>query len=306
MIVISGSSGLIGSALTASLMSRGRPVRRLVRREPRSGEAGWDPERGRLDANALDGADVVVNLAGASLAQRWTADVRHRIRQSRVSGTSLISRAIAARPTKPRLLVNASAIGIYGSRGDERLDEDSALGDDFLARVCKDWEAATAPASDAGVQVVLVRTAMVLSRKGGALPKLLTPFRLGVGGRFGSGRQWVSWIALDDLVRALSFIIATRTLSGPVNLAAPNPVRNAELASTLGHVLGRPAVIPVPAFAISLLFGQMGEDTVLASQRVAPSRLAASGFEFEQPTLDAALRHELSATVKRSARSTGH
>lgn len=299
MIVITGASGLVGSALSASLKARGQPVRHLVRREPRTGEAAWDPERGSLDANALDGADVVINLAGESLAQRWTSDVRRRIRESRVRGTSLISRAIAALPTKPRLLVNASAIGIYGNRGDEPLDEDSTLGDDFLAGVCKEWEAATTPARDAGVQVVLMRTAMVLSRKGGALPELLTPFRLGVGGRFGSGRQWVSWIGLGDLVRALSFIITSRTLSGPVNLTSPNPVRNAEFASTLGKVLGRPTVIPIPALAISLLFGQMGKDTVLASQRVAPRRLVASGFEFEEPTLDTALRHELSAPVRR-------
>lgn len=299
MIVITGASGLVGSALSASLNARGQPVRHLVRREPRTGEAAWDPERGSLDANALDGADVVINLAGESLAQRWTSDVRRRIRESRVRGTSLISRAIAALPTKPRLLVNASAIGIYGNRGDEPLDEDSTLGDDFLAGVCKEWEAATTPARDAGVQVVLMRTAMVLSRKGGALPELLTPFRLGVGGRFGSGRQWVSWIGLGDLVRALSFIITSRTLSGPVNLTSPNPVRNAEFASTLGKVLGRPTVIPIPALAISLLFGEMGKDTVLASQRVAPRRLVASGFEFEEPTLDTALRHELSAPVRR-------
>ncbi len=299
MIVITGSSGLVGSALAESLVSRGRPIRRLVRGEPRGAEAAWDPQRGYLDANALDGADVVVNLSGENLAQRWTSDVRHRIRESRVRGTSLLAHAIAALPTKPRLLVNASAVGIYGSRGDEPLDEDSTLGDDFLARVCKEWEAATAPASDAGVQVVLMRTAMVLSRKDGALRKLITPFRLGLGGRFGSGRQWMSWIGLDDLVRALSFVIATRTLSGPVNFASPNPVRNTEFAATLGKTLGRPAVIPVPALAISLLFGQMGEDTVLASQRATPRRLVASGFEFEQPTLDSALRHELSEAVRR-------
>jgi uncharacterized protein len=291
VIAISGSSGLIGSTLTDALEARGHSIRRLVRRPARGDdEISWDPERGQLDVRALDGVDAVVNLAGENLAQRWNAGTRARIRSSRVNGTSALARALAAMSTKPRVMLSGSAVGIYGSRGDAILDESSDLGDDFLASVCKDWEGATAPASDAGIRVVHLRTGIVLARQGGALAKMLLPFRLGVGGRLGGGHQWMSWIALSDVVAALAFLLRAEAVAGAVNLVAPNPVINAEFTRTLAHVLGRPAVFPVPKLVLTLLLGQMGEDTVLASQRVRSRRLLENGFKFKQPTLEGALR----------------
>ena len=291
VIAISGSSGLIGSALTGALEGRGHTIRRLVRRSARGpDEIAWDPERGQLDVRALDGVDAVVNLAGENLAQRWTNGARSRIRASRVNGTTILSRAIAAMPTKPRVMLSGSAVGIYGSRGDEILDESSDLGDDFLASVCKDWEGATATAADAGIRVVRLRTGIVLSRNGGALSKMLLPFRLGLGGRLGDGHQWMSWIALTDVVAALAFLLRAESVSGAVNLVAPNPVTNAEFTRSLAYVLGRPGMLSVPKFALTALLGQMGEDTVLASQRVRARRLTENGFKFKQPTLEGALR----------------
>jgi uncharacterized protein (TIGR01777 family) len=290
VIAISGSSGLIGSALTGALETRGHTIKRLVRRSARGAdEISWDPARGQLDSRGLAGVDAIVNLAGENLAQRWSASARARIRSSRVNGTTLLAQAVAAMQTKPRVLLSGSAVGIYGNRGDEILDESSDLGNDFLASVCKDWESATAPAAEAGVRVVHLRTGIVLSRAGGALSKMLLPFRLGVGGRLGDGRQWMSWIALPDAIAALAFLIRAESVSGPVNLVAPNPVLNAEFARALAHVLGRPAVFPVPKFALTLLLGQMGEDTVLASQRVRARRLLENGFKFKLPTLEDAL-----------------
>lgn len=290
VIAVSGSSGLIGSALTGALEARGHTIKRLVRRPARgSDEISWDPAREQLDARALEGVDAVIHLAGENLARRWTAGARDRIRSSRVNGTTMLARALAAMPTKPRVMLSASAVGIYGNRGDEILDESSTLGNDFLASVCKDWEGATAPAADAGIRVVHLRTGVVLSRREGVLAKMLLPFRLGLGGRLGDGRQWMSWIALTDLVAALAFLLRAEPVSGAVNLVAPNPVMNAEFASTLAHVLGRPAVFPVPRFALTLLFGQMAEDTILSSQRVRAGRLLDNGFKFKLPTLDEAL-----------------
>lgn len=290
VIAVSGSSGLIGSALAGALEARGHTIKRLVRRPARrSDEISWDPAREQLDARALEGVDAVINLAGENLARRWTAGARDRIRSSRVNGTTMLARALAAMPTKPRVMLSASAVGIYGNRGDEILDESSTLGNDFLASVCKDWEGATAPAADAGIRVVHLRTGIVLSRREGVLAKMLLPFRLGLGGRLGDGRQWMSWIALTDLVAALAFLLRAEPVSGAVNLVAPNPVMNAEFARTLAHVLGRPAVFPVPRFALTLLFGQMAEDTILSSQRVRAGRLLDNGFKFKLPTLDEAL-----------------
>lgn len=290
VIAVSGSSGLIGSALTGALEARGHTIKRLVRRPARgSDEISWDPAREQLDARALEGVDAVIHLAGENLARRWTAGARDRIRSSRVNGTTMLARALAAMPTKPRVMLSASAVGIYGNRGDEILDESSTLGNDFLASVCKDWEGATAPAADAGIRVVHLRTGVVLSRREGVLAKMLLPFRLGLGGRLGDGRQWMSWIALTDLVAALAFLLRAEPVSGAVNLVAPNPVMNAEFARTLAHVLGRPAVFPVPRFALTLLFGQMAEDTILSSQRVRAGRLLDNGFKFKLPTLDEAL-----------------
>ena len=291
VIAVSGSSGLIGSTLTGALEARGHSIKRLVRR-PANGadEISWDPERGQIAPGALDGVNAIVNLAGESLAQRWNSSTRVRIRSGRVNGTTALARAIAKMPVKPRVMLSGSAVGIYGSRGDAVLDEASDLGDDFLASVCREWEAATAPASEVGVRVVHLRTGLVMSRAGGALAKMLLPFRLGMGGRFGDGRQWMSWIALSDAVAALAFLLRAEAISGPVNLVGPNPVTNAEFTRTLAHVLGRPAVFPLPKLLLTLVLGEMGEDTVLASQRVRARRLVENGFKFKQPTLEEALR----------------
>jgi uncharacterized protein (TIGR01777 family) len=298
VIAISGSSGLIGSALAGALEARGHSIKRLVRRAARGDdEISWDPSRGQLDTRRLEGVDAVVNLAGENLARRWTPAARTRIRSSRVNGTAILARALAAMPAKPRVMLSGSAVGIYGTRGDEILDESSELGDDFLASVCRDWEGATEPAADAGIRVVRLRTGIVLSRHGGALAKMLLPFRVGLGGRLGDGRQWMSWIALTDVIAALAFLLRAESVSGAVNLVGPNPVTNADFARTLGYVLGRPSLIPVPKFALALLLGQMGEDTVLASQRVRSRRLLENGFKFKLPTLESALRDGESATA---------
>jgi uncharacterized protein (TIGR01777 family) len=249
--------------------------------------------RGLIDANALEGVDAVINLAGENLAQRWTDEVKRKIRDSRVDSTKLLTRTVATLERKPRIFLSGSAIGIYGSRGDEVLDESSTLGDDFLASVCKEWEAAAEPVADAGARLVLLRTGIVLSKDGGALPKLLLPFKFGVGGKLGSGRQWMSWIALSDYVDVIAFMLTTESMRGPVNMVSLNPVTNDELTRVVARVLGRPAVLPVPSFAMKLVMGEMAEDTVLASQRVAPRRLLDSNFEFTYPTLESALRAEV-------------
>ena len=294
-IAITGASGLVGSALTHALESHGHTVIRLVRRPARDArEISWDPGREQLDLPGLDGVEAVVNLAGVNLFRLWTAGARKSIRSSRVPGTTALSRAIASLPAKPRVLLSASAIGIYGSdRGDESLDETSTFGRDFLASVCQEWEAATVPASDAGIRVVTTRTGLVLSPKGGALATMLLPFQLGLGAHFGTGRQWMSWISLTDAVNALIFLIRAEQVAGPVNVVAPNPVTNKEFTRILGYVLSRPTLFRIPRFAAVLAFGEMGESTILASQRVRPRRLLENGFEFSAPTMEAALRTEL-------------
>jgi uncharacterized protein (TIGR01777 family) len=294
-VAISGATGLIGSALAARLRARNVRVRRLVRtaRPQSPDDIVWDPMRGVLSPNDLEGADAVVHLAGEPLAHRWTSARKRAIRESRVRGTELVARTIAALDHRPRVLLSGSAIGIYGNRGDEPLDEESALGSEFLAGVAREWEAASVAAADAGVRVVLLRTGIVLSPKGGALERLLLPFRLGVGGPIGSGRQWMSWISLDDHVRAMEHALATTGLHGPVNLVSPNPVTNAEFAATLGRVLSRPALVPVPAFALELAYGEMARATILAGQRVMPKALLRTEFHFAHPTLEQALRYEL-------------
>jgi uncharacterized protein (TIGR01777 family) len=234
-----------------------------------------------------------VNLAGEPIAHRWTAERKRALRESRVRGTALLARAVTALPVKPRVFLSGSAVGYYGDRGDEVLDETAAPGTGFLARLTADWEDATAPIADAGVRVVVARTGVVLSPHGGALAKLLPIFRLGGGGPLGSGRQWMSWIALDDQVRAMEHALFTEGMRGAVNLAAPAPVRNAEFAATLGRVLGRPAVLPVPPFALELLYGEMARETLLAGQRAMPAALTSAGFQFEEPTLEGALRRVL-------------
>ena len=294
-IAITGASGLIGRALLARLRLNGKRVRRLVRTpDPKSpDDIAWDPMRGTLDPRQLEGVEAVIHLAGEPIAQRWTGARREAIRDSRVRGTELLARTIVSLDRKPEALLSGSAVGFYGDRGDEALDEESTSGTDFLAGVAREWEAATEAATTAGVRVALLRTGIVLSAHGGALERLLPPFRLGVGGPIGTGRQWMSWIALEDHVRAMEHALATVGLHGPVNLVAPNPVMNAEFAATLGRVLGRPAIVPVPAFALELLYGEMARATILAGQRVLPKKLLRSGFHFAHPTLEEALRFEL-------------
>jgi len=293
-VLITGASGFLGGALTEQLQLDDVSVRALKHgRERSGGSATWEPESGRIDLGAFEGVDAVVNLAGETLAQRWTANRKRRIRESRIAGTTLLAQTLAMLPHPPRVFLSASAIGIYGNRGDEELDENSTPGADFLAEVSREWERATAPASSAGIRVVLLRTGLVLSPKGGALRKMLLPYRLGLGGRVGSGRQWMSWIGLGDWVRAAMHALRTERMSGAVNLVSPNPVRNESFVRTLAHVLHRPAVTPLPAFAVAMLFGEMGRATLLGSQRVIPRQLAASGFQFAQPDLEGALRKEL-------------
>lgn len=300
-ILLSGASGFIGSHLAKSLGADGHKVIRLARAQSGSAPAiagivSWDPEAGRVDREALARArpDVVVNLAGEPIAQRWTPQRRRRIRDSRVLGTRALAEALAALAEKPIVFVSGSAIGYYGShRGDELVDEAMPPGSDFLAQTARDWESATQPAAAAGIRVVTARTGLVVGNHGGVLERMLLPFRLGIGGRLGSGEQWMSWIALDDMVRALRYLVDTPTLRGPVNLVAPEPVRNVEFTKVLARVLDRPAVLPVPAFALKLLFGAMADNTILASQRVAPKELAGAGFAFRHPRLEEALRFEL-------------
>ena len=295
-IAVTGSTGLIGSALVPLLRSRGDDVSRVVRGTPAigSGDIGWDPARHRLERAALEGFDAIVHLSGEPIDHRWTAGHKAKIRDSRVGTTRLLAETIAELERPPRVLVSTSAIGIYGNRANEWLDESSTPGKDFLARTAQEWEAAADPARNAGVRVVHPRFGIVLSPEGGALAKLLGPFKLGAGGKIGTGEQWLSWIARDDTTAALRFLIDDPDIHGPVNIVAPNPETNEQFAKTLGHVLGRPAVATVPAVAMRLMFGaEMAEATVLASQRVRPKALDEHGFRFRFPHLEAALKHEL-------------
>jgi uncharacterized protein (TIGR01777 family) len=291
-IAITGSTGLIGEALAVSLAGDGHRVVRLVRDASRAGaeDVIWDPARGTIDAARLEGVDAVVHLAGEPIgSSRWTPTTKQAILDSRVQGTGLIARTIAGLDTPPAVFVSSSAVGVYGDRADEELTEESAHGDDFLAQVCIAWEAAAAPAREAGVRVVHPRTGVVIAKDGPLIDKVELPFRLGVGGRVGSGRQYVPWISLVDEVAALRFLIDT-PLDGPVNLVGPVPATNAEMTSALGTVLRRPTLLPIPTFAIRLLYGEMGETLATVSQRVLPSRLLAAGFTFQHTTILAALR----------------
>jgi uncharacterized protein len=296
-ILVTGASGLIGSALVPFLTAGGHRVTRLVRSHPRPGEMAvrWDPAAGALETTALEGSDAVVHLAGENIAERWSAEKKTRIRDSRVRGTRLLSEALVQLATPPKVLVSASAIGYYGNRGEEILTEESAPGSGFLAEVCRAWEAATEGALQKGMRVVHLRFGLVLSPAGGALGKMLPAFRMGVGGMLGSGRQYVSWIALDDAVGALHHALMTETLRGPANAVAPNAVMNQEFTKTLGRVLGRPTMIPLPAFAARLMFGEMADELLLASTRVRPAKLQTTGYDYRYPELEAALRHLLGA-----------
>ena len=293
-ILVSGASGLVGTALSAFLRNKGHEVHALVRHkpDPAKKEVGWDPFAGVLDASRLDGFDSVVHLAGESLASRWTDVKKKAILDSRVRGTRMLSEVVSLLPQKPKVFVSASAVGFYGARGDEVLDESSSPGTGFLPDVCRQWEDAASYARDAGISTVSLRTGIILSSKGGALARMLTPFKWGAGGVVGSGKQWMSWISLTDEAAAIHHALTT-DLSGPVNLTAPNPVTNGEFTKTLGKVLGRPAVFPLPGFVVKLLFGEMGDELLLKGQKVLPKKLTVSGFRFFHPDLESALRFEL-------------
>lgn len=295
-ILVSGSSGLIGSALVDFLASVRHEVTRLVRskRKQNLKEIRWDPAAGNIDLAGLEGVNAVVHLAGESIAGgRWTKGRKARVLNSRVKGTRLLCESLASLAPPPAVLASASAVGYYGDRGEEILDEESLAGSGFLAAVCHEWEDATQPAARAGIRVVHLRLGMVLSGSGGALATMLTPFRLGLGGRLGRGRQYVSWIALDDVVHAIYHCLTYESLHGPVNLVSPNPVTNREFTTRLGAVLKKPTLIPAPAAVLRLMLGQMADELLLASTRVQPTRLSATGYRFRYPELDGALRHEL-------------
>ncbi|MGH7459135.1 MAG: TIGR01777 family oxidoreductase [Longimicrobiaceae bacterium] len=294
-VAVSGASGLIGGRLTPFLAERGWKVLRLVRGRPSGeGEILWDLDSGKVDDVALEGIGAVVHLAGEPIASGWWTRAKKReIRRSRVEGTRLLAEALAGLRSKPEVLVSASAVGYYGDRGDERLSEESSAGRGFLAEVAREWEAAAEPARRAGIRVVTLRNGIVLAGGGGMLGRLLVPFELGLGGVVGKGDQWVSWIAMEDLLRVVERSLEQGALSGPVNAVAPEPVRNRELAKTLGKVLRRPVIIPLPAAALKLLLGEMAKETLLASTRALPDRLGGTGFDFRHPTLEGALRSEL-------------
>lgn len=294
-IAVTGASGFVGSALGPELERQGHAVTRLVRRAPQAdGELCWDPAGVALPS-LFEGCDAVVHLAGESIAGRWTTAKKQRIQESRVQGTRQLAGSLAMMVKPPRVLVMASAIGYYGDRGEELLKEDSGPGKDFLAQLCQDWEAAAEPAERSGIRVVKLRLGVVLAKHGGALPKMLTPFKLGGGGKIGSGRQYWSWVTLADVVGAITHALADESLRGPVNVVAPNPARNAEFTRALGRALGRPTLFPMPAFAAKLALGEMAEVVLLASQRVDSSKLASSGYSFKHPQLEAALAEILHA-----------
>jgi uncharacterized protein (TIGR01777 family) len=292
-ILVSGVSGPIGASLLPSLKTRGYEVTRLVRGAVTGeGQISWNPAKS-ISPHAVTGFDAVVHLAGESIVGRWTDEKKRKIRDSRVAGTAALAQALAQAKDKPQVFVCSSAIGYYGDRGHEVLNEQSSPGSGLLPDVCREWEAATKAAADAGIRTVQMRTGVVLSPKGGALGKMLTPFKMGVGGRIGNGRQWMSWIDVQDMVGAIHHILKSDLLQGPVNMVAPRPVTNAEFTRTLASVLSRPAIFPLPAFVVKLVFGEMGETVLLGSQRVEPAQLVASGYPFRFSDLRASLENIL-------------
>jgi uncharacterized protein len=299
-VIVTGSTGLVGRALVRSLLSDGHEVTRLVRggaqefRAPGTKAVQWEPDKGVVNAAELEGHDAAVHLAGDPVAEgRWDEEKKRRIRESRVKGTHLLAETLAGLKEKPRALVSASATGFYGDRGEELLREESASGEDFLSEVCREWEKATLSASQAGIRVVHLRIGFVLSGEGGGLSKMLTPFKLGLGGRVGSGQQFISWITLDDLVSIIRRAIEDEHLRGPVNAVAPTPVTNAEFTKAIGHALGRPTIFAMPAFAARLAFGEMADAILLSSTRAVPARLQEAGYQFQHPDLEGALKHVL-------------
>ena len=292
-ILISGSSGLIGTAATTALKSDGHNVVHLVRpgKTTNPGDIQWDPMRATVDVAGLEGIDVVIHLSGAGIADgRWTEERKQLLRSSRIDTTRVLVDSLSGLKQKPRLLIVASAIGYYGSRGDEILTESSTTGTDFLALVCRDWEAEASRAAERGIRTVMLRSGVVLSGKGGALPKMLPPFKLGVGGRLGSGQQWMSWIAIEDVVGIIRHTIAHEQVSGPVNVVAPSPVRNEEFTRLLAGMLHRPAIFPAPAFVLRLAMGEMADAVLLSSDRVKPEQMLAAGYKFRFEILEPALR----------------
>ncbi len=296
-IAISGSTGLIGSTLSAYFEARGERVLRLVRHEPRNNELEirFEPSTGKIDSDRLNSVDVVIHLAGESIASgRWTETRKKRILDSRVNGTKLISETIGGLDGGPKLLLAASGSNFYGDCGEAVIGEDEPSGEGFLADVCRQWEAATRPAARKGIRVISFRMGVVLAPNAGALAKMLPIFKLGLGGKIGSGHQYLPWVAIDDVARAIEHMIRDSSLHGPVNLMAPEPVTNRQFTKALGAALHRPALFPVPAFAVRLLFGQMGDETLLTSCRGVPKKLAESGFAFAHPEIGEALRSMLS------------
>jgi uncharacterized protein len=292
-IAITGSTGMIGTALSSALTDAGHELVRLVRRSPAGpGEAQWDIGAGTIDEQALVDVDGIIHLAGENIGQRWSASVRRRVLESRVEGTRLIAETAAGLPGKPVLLC-ASATGYYGSRGPEELDESARPGEGFLAEVVEQWEAAAEPARAAGLRVVHLRQGFLLAKSGGPLQRMLLPFRLGVGGKVGDGEQWWSWVSLDDAIAAYLFALE-HPLEGPVNVTAPETGTNADFTNALGRALHRPTILPAPAFAIRLAFGEMGKAMLLEGQHVVPAKLLRAGFDFRYPDLDSALAHALS------------
>jgi uncharacterized protein (TIGR01777 family) len=292
-ILISGGSGLIGTATSAALQGDGHSVIRLVRpgKGANAGDVQWDPMRATVDVAGLEGLDVVIHLSGAGIADgRWTEARKQILRSSRIDTTRVLVDSLSRLKQKPRVLIVASAIGYYGNRGDEILTESSAIGTDFLALLCRDWEAEASRAAAMGIRTVMLRFGVVLSGKGGALPKMLTPFNLGVGGRLGSGQQWMSWIAIEDVLGIIRHAIAHEQVSGPVNLVAPNPVRNEEFTRLLAGMLHRPAIFPAPAFVLRLAMGEMADAVLLSSDRVKPEKMLAAGYKFRFEILEPALR----------------
>jgi uncharacterized protein (TIGR01777 family) len=295
-ILVSGSHGLVGRALVNSLTNDGHEVYRLVRRARAMGspEVEWDPDQARIDAKHVEGLDAVVHLAGESIAEgRWSDEKKKKIRESRVNGTQLLSQTLANLSRPPASFISASAIGYYGNRGDEVLTEKSSPGSGFLAEVCVQWENATKVATEKGIRTVNTRFGIILDKNGGALSKMLPPFRTGLGGRVGDGKQWMSWIVLDDVVKALGNVLTNEAVKGPVNFVAPNPVTNAEFTKALGRALSRPTLFPIPAFGVRLAFGEMADALLLASQRVEPEELKRAGYEFQYSQIDKALAQAL-------------
>ncbi len=295
-ILITGAHGLVGSHLIKLLQGQGHKTARLVRTKPTADDIFWNPEEGTIEAEKLDGFDAVVHLAGDNIASgRWTERKKQSILSSRVKGTDLLCRTLAAVKQPPRVLVSGSAIGFYGDRQNEVLTEESGPGKGFLADVCQQWEAATKPAQDAGMRVVLLRTGVVLSTDGGALTKMLPPFQMGAGGKLGSGKQYMSWIALDDLAGVIAFALTHDQIAGPVNAVAPNAVTNNQFTAELGFALKKPTILPLPGFAAHLILGEMADELLLASALVRPTKLLQYGYEFKSPDLKTTLVNLLGA-----------